>query len=132
MANPHEIVHAQNGQLDILRTLDQCMGEDELQCIVTRLHDGVLVFALVCRAFRDAVHRRQGAATNIQSTSAQVHCVLYASILCTLPIMLCCLIVQAVTSVSRLRWALSMGCPHASICADAAAQGLTEVLVFAR
>ena len=37
------------------RMLDQCMGDDELLYIIDCLQDGVLAFALVCTAFRDAV-----------------------------------------------------------------------------
>lgn len=51
--------------------LDQRMGEDELLHIIGFLQDGVLAFALVCTAFRNAVYLHLGS-VHIRSICAQV------------------------------------------------------------
>lgn len=57
----------------------QWIGEDELFHIISHLQDGLLAFALVCTAFRNAVHHYLGS-VHIESTCAQVICPQYLEV----------------------------------------------------
>ena len=56
---------------DQLTSLEQCLGVDEVQCILARVADGWFAVALVCRRMRDIVHS-QLRTTQITSTVNEV------------------------------------------------------------
>ena len=83
------------------------MSADEWSVVVAHLPDGELAFALSSRMFRDAVLRHKHSRRILSDVA------------------------HAITSKARLRWALDLGCPHAVVCATAAAKGELAVLKYA-